>query len=650
MIDNTSHDRIERRLADIEWPTLTQRAYTPSPACWTDQVLYFLMLDRYSDGREKGFRDNAGKPVTTGTTPPFDFAADAYTAAREPWADAGDEWLGGTLTGLASKIGYLQRLGITAVWISPAFKQVSSDAHAYHGYGIQNFLDVDPHFGTRQDLIDLVQTAHAHGIRVILDIILNHTGDVFGYPYDPNRYPARDDHGIIIRDAQGRIAMDPRWDGNGYPVAGWRNAFGEANIPFAPVDAHTHPHAWPNDAVWPAEMQQAAHFSAKGRISSWDRDPEFVEGDFVTLKDVDHGFHDRNDQGQRIVDAFHPSPALNLLCDAYKFWIALADVDGFRIDTVKHMEPGATRYFASVIKEFAQSLGKENFFLVGEITGGRDRAWTTLDLTGLDAALGIDDIPDKLDYLAKGYREPADYFGLFRNSAQERKSSHVWFGQHVVTLFDDHDQVRKGNDKARFCGDMVNNGYQHLKAVLGLNLCSMGIPCVYYGTEQGFDGAGNSDRFLRECMFGGAFGSLQSAGRHFFNEDHDIYRFIAEVTALRSAHLALRRGRQYLREISGAGTPGSFGLPHLIGGQIRSVVPWSRIFNNREIVLAINTDAEHERAAWVTIDAGLQASTPTLTCLYSSDAAQSGLTVAVEARNGRAVHVTVPAGGFVAYG
>ena len=129
-----------------------------------------------------------------------------------------------------------------------------------------------------------------------------------------------------------------------------------------------------------------------------------------------------------------------------------------------------------------------------------------------------------------------------------------------------------------------------------------------------------------------------------------LRRHATSASYLRSAHLALRRGRQYLREISDAGMPGSFGLPHLIGGQIRSVVPWSRIFNNREILLAINTDAEHERAAWVTIDAGLHASTPALTCLYSSDAAQMGLTVAVEARNGRAVHITVPRGGFVAYG
>lgn len=641
-VDHTTHEQLERSLEEIDWAAYTQRAYTSSPAAWEDQVLYFLMLDRFSDGREKDYRDNAGNPVAAGETPPFRFPADAYTADRAVWADAGDEWLGGTLKGLESKIGYLQRMGVSTLWISPVFKQVVSDIHSYHGYGIQNFLDVDPHFGTRQDLIDLVNTAHVHGISVILDIILNHAGDVFGYQYNPDRYPAKDD--------KGNAYMDPRWDGGTYPVAGWRNAFGEANIPFAAIDPATHGYAWPNDAVWPAQLQDSATFTAKGRINSWDYDPEFYEGDFVTLKDIHHGEHDRGADDKRIIDTFHNTPALNALCDVYKFWIALADIDGFRIDTVKHMEPGATRYFAAVIKEFAQTLGKENFFLVGEITGGRERAWKTLELTGLDAALGVDDIPDRMDYLAKGWREPTDYFNLFRNSALVNKSSHVWFGKHVVTLFDDHDQVRKGNNKGRFCGDKVNNGYAHLKAVLGLNLTSMGIPCLYYGTEQGFDGAGDNDRYLRECMFGGKFGSLQSIERHFFNEDHEIYRFIAEVAALRHKHLPLRRGRQYLREISDNGAPGSFGLPRMIGGRILSLVPWSRIFNNQEILLAINTDTDSDRAAWVTIDAALHTEPGALTCLYSTNPAQIKTTTPIEPRNGRAVRVSVPAGGFVIYG
>ena len=184
-------------------------------------------------------------------------------------------------------------------------------------------------------------------------------------------------------------------------------------------------------------------FTRKGKIRNWDYDPEFREGDFESLKDIA--------QGTGAVDDYQPSPAMLTLCKAFQFWIAFADIDGFRVDTVKHMDDGATRLFASSMHEFAQSLGKENFYLIGEITGGRQRAFNTLEITGLDAALGIDDVQEKIEYLLKGYRDPQAYFELFRNSVLVRKDSHAWFRNKVVTTFDDHDQVRKGRHEVALC-------------------------------------------------------------------------------------------------------------------------------------------------------------------------------------------------------
>ncbi len=340
-----------------------------------------------------------------------------------------------------------------------------------------------------------------------------------------------------------------------------------------------------------------------------------------------------------------PSPALRALARVYKFWIAYADVDGYRVDTVKHMDPGATRYVASELHEFAQRIGKENFYLIGEITGGRARAFRTLEETGLNAALGVDDVPDKLEYLVKGWRNPADYFGLFRNSVLVQKESHVWFRDKVVTMFDDHDQVRRGRAKARFCAG--EEGWRVVANALALNACSMGIPCVYYGSEQSFDGAGDSDRYLRECMFGGAFGSRRSQGRHFFDETSGAYRALAAILAVRRRLLPLRRGRQYLRQISGDGE--RFGLPVMLDGPLRSVVPWSRIFDDQEVLCAINTDPDQPRTAWVTVDARLHPPGSAFACAYSSDPAQLGGTLVVESRNGSAVLLTVPAAGFVVY-
>ena len=618
----------EKSLLEVDLARLCNRQFFPSPAAWEDQVLYFLMLDRFSDGNEQGYRGNSGRRVRRGTTPQFQ-PTDAESAFRTPeeanrWREAGARWVGGTLKGLTSKIGYLQRLGVTAIWVSPIFKQVAFH-DTYHGYGIHNFLEVDPHFGTRADLVQMVETAHRAGIYVILDIILNHVGDVFGY--NPDRY----------RTATG--GMDPRWDGRPYAVRGFHDAHGIPSLPFELVHLEQHPAAWPDGAIWPIEFQEPTVFTQQGHITNWDYEPESLNGDFFDLKDLH--------LGQGTLDTYQPSHTLRALCQVYKFWMALADVDGFRIDTVKHMDAGAVRFCTSVIHEFAASLGKENFYLIGEITGGRQRAFNTLEETGLNAALGIDDIPDKLEYLVKGYRNPSDYFGLFRNSLLVQKESHVWFRNKIVTLFDDHDQVRKGPHKARFCADDI--GKKLLLNVLALNATTLGIPCIYYGTEQGFDGAGDNDRYIRESMFGGMFGALRSCDRHFFNEDTPVYRELAQILAIRQEKMALRRGRQYLREISGDGQ--HFGFPHMIGGEIRSVVPWSRIFNDQEMLLAINTDPDQPRTAWVIVDHDLHAVGDRLQCLYTAGPSQEGqaLTVTDILPNIKAVLLTVPAAGFVIY-
>ncbi len=607
------------RMTDVDLVNLVaQRKYKPSPAAWEDQVFYFLMVDRFSDGKETGYRDSSGVLITGVGTPLFTLNQ-ACNIPRDQWVSNGQGWKGGNLKGLIGKLGYLQRMGITALWVSPIFKQVNF-LETYHGYGIQNFLELDPHFGTKEELVTLVEKAHKLGIYVILDIILNHTGNVF--TYNPDRYPV-----------EGKNYCDPRWDGNLYDVAGFNDANGRPTVPFR-AEATSNP----DEAVFPLELQDPATFTRKGRINSWDYYPEFLEGDFCDLKDVRHG------SGSD--DHYVPSRALEVLTAAYKYWIALADVDGFRVDTVKHMEIGATRYFASAIHEFAQTLGKEDFFLIGEITGGRDRAFNTLEATGLDAALGVDDIPDKLEYLVKGYRNPADYFNLFRNSILVGKESHTWFRNKVVTLFDDHDQVRKGNWKGRFCAK--DEGWKVLLNVLAVNALTLGIPCVYYGSEQYFDGHATEDRdgndvFLRECMFGGNYGALQTQGCHFFNEDSPAYVEFAKILQVRRQEIALRRGRQYLREISGNGV--NFGLPQMVGNQIRSVVPWSRILDAQEIVVAINTNYNNASTAWVTVDSGLHNLDREFICLYSTDSSQIGSKVKTAARNGKAMQLTVPAAG-----
>jgi glycosidase len=619
---------------DIDFTALCgAKTFHESPVSWEDQVLYFLLLDRFSDGNEQECTGNDDTKESGGTTTlfaPGDFGnAVGSEDSAAAWREAGGTWTGGTLKGLTSKMGYLRRLGVTALWVSPVFRQVKSE-NTYHGYGIRDFLSVEPNFGTIEDLRAMVATAHANQIYVILDIVLNHTGNVFSY--NPDRYKRPDG------------SMDVRFDGSLYPVQGFNNEQGAATIPFQDNSLGTYP-LGPDDAVWPRELQNPACFTQKGEIRSWDNWPEYLDGDFFNLKNIYHGSGTDSD--------YTPSPALLTLCQAYKYWIAAADIDGYRIDTVKHMEIGAMRFFISAIKEFAQVIGKENFLLVGEITGGRENAFHILEETGLDAALGIDEIQPKLEGLVKGENNPEEYFNLFRNSLLVRKDSHLWFKDRIVTMINDHDQVCKGDNKARFCAG--GNGDRLVLAALALNAMTLGIPCIYYGTEQRFDGQGQgsgTDRYIRECMFGGPFGAFRTRGRHCFDEEGDVYRELAAILKLREGSLVLRRGRQYLREISGDGT--SFGLPRKIGERLESVIAWSRILDSMEMVLAVNTDPDNPRTAWVLVDASLHPPGSRLVCAYSTAPDQVGRILQVQSKGAggsiAAVEVSVPAAGFVLWG
>ena len=617
---------------EIQWAhLLKQNHYHPSPRDWSDQVIYFLLADRFSDGKENGYKDIAGNAVP-GQTQLFS-PADAGSAVATPadtraWQAAGGRWMGGKLTGITSKLGYLRRLGVTTLWISPVLQQ-RPNVDDYHGYGIQNFLKVDPHFGTAQDFKDLVTAAHNAGLYVILDVILNHTADVF-------QYDTIDPAGSFYT---------PSWSGATYPVRGWRDPNGAATLPFPdPVNF-----ADVGSAVWPKELQAEESFTRKGNIVHWDDRPETTEGDFDGLKNIN--------QGSGPVSDYIPSNALRTLAEAYEYWIAYADLDGFRVDTVKHMDQGATRFFTSEIHEFAQTIGKDSFLLVGEVTGSRGEAIDTRDRTGLDAALGLTDLQQFMVEAVKGQRNPADYFELFRNTIQIDKPSQTWFRNHVVTSFDDHDLVRLDKEwKARFAADSEGRALE--LAILAMNATTLGIPCVYYGSEQRFDGKfprdfnprpdpnDKADRYIREAMFGSGFGSYRSRDRHFFDETGQVYQGLAKVLAVRANELALRRGRQYMRPISDDGV--AFWYPERIGeGRMTSIVAWSRIMANREVVCAFNTDLADPRTAWVTIDSRLHGVGSKFQYAYSTDTAQLGAPVAAAALNGLAIPVTVPAAGFV---
>ena len=555
--------------------------YTKSPEAWDEQIFYFLLVDRFAN--EEDF-------------PLYEQESDYENAlqdekTKKQWQKSAENWVGGTLKGLTKKLDYLKELGVTVLWISPILKQPVFSQN-YHGYGIQNFLEIDPHFGNKNDLKELVEIAHSKGIYIMVDVIINHSGDVFEY---------RDD--------------EPAYTGKEYEVKAFRDENGKPSIdPIKPnLDQN-----YPEGGIWPQELFNLDTFTRKGYIRDWDNDPEFREGDFLSLKNINTG------QGE--VNNYQASKALKTMTDCYKYWIAYADLDGFRLDTVKHLSPGATRYFTTEIKEFAQTLGKKNFFIIGEITGGMEFAKMICEQTGLNAALGINEIPENLENVAKGYYSAENYFSIFTNSKVLSEGEHQWYHKNVITMFDDHDMVYQQQSKARFAADKKTASL--LKNAIFLNFFTAGIPCVYYGTEQGFDGSGDHDKYIRESMFGGDFGAFRTQNRSFFDKNNHIYQEMKKLAQLRKKYINLRIGRQYLREISNDKDV-NFHLPTANGGRCSEIIAWSRILSQEELLLAINCELESEQSSKVIVDNELHNLGDKFICLYSSDQEQIGKEIEV---------------------
>jgi glycosidase len=559
--------------------------FFPSPSDWRDEVIYFLLPDRFSDGREstRPLVDRANLPG--GRAAGFRF---------DRWAESGHaRFQGGTIKGIQSKLGYLAGLGVTTLWVGPVLKQ-RAHLDTFHGYATQDFLDVDPRFGTRQDLVALVEAAHAKGLRVILDAVFNHSGCNWLYASGQRQPPFV---GFPAFHAKGEW-----FDGDGGLVP----ALAEGD-----VDA----------GVWPSELQDDDYYTRAGGVDFGgaldDEHAPFRRTDFFDLRDFN----------------FDGSDALSDLARCYKYWIALTDCDGFRLDTLKHVPTETARNFCGSIKEFAANLGKADFFLVGEVAGSDADAQRYRQVLGLNlnATLDIGQLRRALHGVAKGLQPPRAYLDLVSVHADDL-GSHRELGARHVSVLDDHDHV--SGDKLRFSTDAASD--HQVVAGVALQLFSLGIPCIYYGTEQALAGPEKAARdaflpdcthdtgtdvFLRETMFGAknprkagrpglasgalgrdrtlpGFGPFGTAGQHCFDPTAPAYRRLAALTFARRRFPVLRQGRQYQRQLSNFGAP--FGM-----APAGELITWSRILDDEEALCVVNGHGTARRGGVIVVDARL---------------------------------------------
>ncbi|MDF1574286.1 MAG: alpha-amylase family glycosyl hydrolase [Bacteroidales bacterium] len=142
-----------------------QEKTTEAPFLWENANIYFLLTDRFYNGD---------------TSNDIQFDRSGKTAMLRGFE-------GGDIKGVIQKMeeGYFDRLGITALWMTPWLEQIHGGTnegtgltYGFHGYWISDWTSLDPNFGTEEDLARLVETAHKQGIRVVMDVIINHTGPV----------------------------------------------------------------------------------------------------------------------------------------------------------------------------------------------------------------------------------------------------------------------------------------------------------------------------------------------------------------------------------------------------------------------------------------------------------------------------------------
>ena len=545
------------------------------------EQFYFVMTDRFA---------NAGPGNDAGG-----LTGDRLVTGFDP-TDKGF-YHGGDLAGLRAQLPYIDGLGTTAIWLTPSFTNRpvqgagSADVSAgYHGYWITDFTQIDPHLGSNAELEALIDEAHALGIKVYFDIITNHTADVIDYAEGQYTYIDQATSPYYLAD--GVTPFDPAdYAGTGtFP-----DLSAEASFPYTPVvepqDADVKVPAWLNDVTL---YHNRGNSTYSGESTTY--------GDFSGLDDL-------MTEDQEVVDGF---------VDVYTSWIDLG-IDGFRIDTVKHVNIEFWEDWTTRVLDYAHAHGKPEFFMFGEVYDA--------DPAKLSPYVRRTDMNSVLDFtfqsaasrFVRGF-EPTTLSELF--AGDDMYTTPTTSASALPTFLGNHDMGRIGYFVA---GN--GNGLERSELAHSLMYLTRGQPVVYYGDEQGFVGLGG-DKSARQTMFasqvpeytdqqlltGETVGSVDR-----FDTDAPLYEHIAELAALREATPALASGAQIERPVSGGGED--------------SVYAFSRVLRDDKVehLVAVNNAGS---AATVTVETLTPGAG--FTSLYGGHAA-------VTADADGAVQLTVPA-------
>jgi glycosidase len=502
---------------------------------FSDEVLYFAIPDRFDNGRD---RNNCGAfagPCVAGDT-------EENVLAHGYLPDQKGYYHGGDIEGLRRRLPYLEDLGISTIWVGPIFRNnpTQSDttdlfghSAGYHGYWILDFLQVDPHLGTNAEFARLVREAHRRGIKVFMDIVTNHTADVIqlegnaGYR-NKTDFPYTDVNGQAFDDSDFAYA-------------------GQPDHTFPEVDASSFPYQpvlppGSEDAKNPAWLNDTTMYHNRGDTSFTGENS--LHGDFFGLDDL---WTERREVVEGMVDI-------------YSYWIDEFGVDGFRIDTTKHVNLEFWQVFGPAILAEARDRGIEDFFAFGEVF---DQQFGSPFLSHFST---LGELQSTIDF---GFQVAArdfaaqdgatdDLAAFFASDDYYTDADSNAYAQ--PTFLGNHDMGRIGYFLQRV--DQQGASDDELLArdrlAHALMFFARGQPVVYYGDEQGFVGDGG-DKDAREDMFANTvpvyadndlIGTDETSADDNFDRDHPLYEAIRDLARLHHRHPALRTGAQIHRASS----------------------------------------------------------------------------------------------------
>ena len=553
----------------------------------TRERFYFLMADRFANGSTANDVGGlTGGPLATG----FDPTHKGF-------------YHGGDLKGVTERLDYIQGLGTTAIWLTPSFKNKpvqgapGQESAGYHGYWITDFTQIDPHLGTNGDMKALIDAAHAKGMKVFFDIITNHTADVIDY--EEKQYTYRSKEAYPYEDAAGQEFDDRELVGK--PASEWPE-LDLGSFPYTPFL-----HDGDDDAKTPAWLNDPTMYHNRGDSTFAGESSTY--GDFIGLDDL---FTERPE----VVDGME---------EIYKQWVDFG-IDGFRIDTVKHVNLEFWKEFVPAILTEAKRIENHDFFAFGEVFDGNPAVMSEYTTAGkLQATLDFGFQQQGVDF-AKGNAANvlSDFFA--KDDWYTDTDSNAY---QLPTFLGNHDMGRA----SMFLDREGQSEAEHLarvKLAESLMFTTRGNPVTYYGDEQGFVSTGG-DQAAREDMFAsqvelyntekvlaGPEGSLDR-----YNTEHPLYQHIRDLSGIRAEHPALADGAQINRYA--ADGAGIFAVSR-IGAGTKGGTNTGRV----EYVVAANNSTRSQQATFRT-----WTTTGVLAPVYGTDQA-------IKVKADGAVTVTVP--------